>query len=215
MWTGFNPVTKELCEGLLPLATLFPQLSSAQIRSISGNSSKICVVLTEGQLHEWVAGDAAAKPPTLRLVMKNILEVRVGLTHVVALATAGTLHVWGSDPVITGEVVGPENVLPCGDCQFVSVRCGSQHNLALTSRGEIYSWGYGSYGQLGHGDTNSQTEPKLIEALAGLKVVAIECGSWHSVFLTGKELSTSANNNESAIRHVLGRVRRCLHLRLE
>lgn len=37
---------------------------------------------------------------------------------------------------------------------------------------------------MGHGDLEDQQVPKLIDALAGIKVVKIACGSWHSAALT-------------------------------
>lgn len=35
-------------------------------------------------------------------------------------------------------------------------------------------------GQLGHGDLEGHTEPQLIEALSGIKIVDIAAGGWHS-----------------------------------
>lgn len=43
-----------------------------------------------------------------------------------------------------------------------------------------------SRGQLGHGDLEDCDEPKLIEALAGLKVVQISASGWHSAVVTNQ-----------------------------
>ena len=43
--------------------------------------------------------------------------------------------------------------------------------------GELYSWGKGRYGRLGHGDSEDQTKPKLVEALLGYRVIDVACGS--------------------------------------
>jgi alpha-tubulin suppressor-like RCC1 family protein len=34
---------------------------------------------------------------------------------------------------------------------IVAVASGWRHSLALDAQGRVYSWGWGSYGQLGHG----------------------------------------------------------------
>lgn len=39
-------------------------------------------------------------------------------------------------------------------------------------------------GQLGHNDLEDCDIPKLVEALAGLKVVQISAGGWHSAVVT-------------------------------
>lgn len=57
---------------------------------------------------------------------------------------------------------------------------GAEHSLVLTSNGDILSWGCGLRGQLGHGDINSIEIPTLIEALAGIKVIDIGAGGFHS-----------------------------------
>ena len=42
--------------------------------------------------------------------------------------------------------------------------------------GELYTWGKGRYGRLGHGDSEDQTKPKLVEALLGCRVIDVACG---------------------------------------
>jgi E3 ubiquitin-protein ligase HERC2 len=53
----------------------------------------------------------------------------------------------------------------------------SKHFLVLTSSGEVFSWGCGDGGRLGHGDTYSQEEPTLIEALLGQTIVFVAVGN--------------------------------------
>jgi E3 ubiquitin-protein ligase HERC2 len=49
----------------------------------------------------------------------------------------------------------------------VDVACGGAHSAAITASGELYTWGKGRYGRLGHGDSDDQLKPKLVEALLG------------------------------------------------
>ncbi|CRK92458.1 CLUMA_CG006020, isoform A [Clunio marinus] len=64
------------------------------------------------------------------------------------------------------------------------ISCGMEHCVLLTSNGDVFSFGCGLRGALGHYEVNSLKVPKQIEALAGLKVVDIATGSFHSVVLT-------------------------------
>ncbi|XP_058454526.1 E3 ubiquitin-protein ligase HERC2 [Malaya genurostris] len=65
--------------------------------------------------------------------------------------------------------------------RIVKLVAGLEHCLLLTGNGDVYSWGGGLRGQLGNGEIKPhQEQPKLIEALAGLKIVDIAAGGWHS-----------------------------------
>ncbi|XP_051484806.1 RCC1 domain-containing protein 1 isoform X2 [Apus apus] len=57
---------------------------------------------------------------------------------------------------------------------------GHEHALALATSGEVYAWGGGRHGQLGHGTLESAQQPRLVEALAGLRMAAVAAGGWHS-----------------------------------
>ena len=48
----------------------------------------------------------------------------------------------------------------------------------------LFAWGRGEDGQLGLGDTNDQNEPTYVDALRGVSVQQIACGSGHTVVLT-------------------------------
>ena len=49
-------------------------------------------------------------------------------------------------------------------------------SLKKSFAGELYTWGKGRYGRLGHGDSEDQTKPKLVEALLGCRVIDVACG---------------------------------------
>ncbi|XP_071556273.1 RCC1 domain-containing protein 1 isoform X2 [Temnothorax nylanderi] len=68
--------------------------------------------------------------------------------------------------------------------KFVDLACGFDHTILLAENGDVYSMGMGIRGQLGHNDLENCDNPKLIEALAGLKVMQISAGGWHTAVVT-------------------------------
>ena len=68
--------------------------------------------------------------------------------------------------------------------RVVDVVCGKEHCLLLTEHGQVYSWGGGSRGQLGHGGLSSESSPRLISALDGLRITKIAAGGWHSACIS-------------------------------
>jgi len=78
----------------------------------------------------------------------------------------------------------PTRLPPLGGESIVAVSAGDSYSLALTADGAVWSWGYGGLGGLGHGDEQSQWQPKKIEAFAGQRVIAVSAGGSHSLVLT-------------------------------
>ncbi|XP_050355450.1 serine/threonine-protein kinase Nek9 [Nymphalis io] len=64
------------------------------------------------------------------------------------------------------------------------VECGYEHYMLLTTEGRVYTWGNGRRLQLGHGDLTNLDLPTEVEALAGIKIVKIKAGGWHSLALS-------------------------------
>ena len=58
--------------------------------------------------------------------------------------------------------------------------CGFNHVAILGSCGNIFTFGLGTRGQLGLGDLQSCSTPTLVDGIAGVKMVDVACGGWHS-----------------------------------
>ncbi|XP_034936896.1 protein RCC2 homolog isoform X2 [Chelonus insularis] len=69
--------------------------------------------------------------------------------------------------------------------KFIDIACGFEHTILLADNGTLYSMGSGR-GQLGHGDLEDCDEPRLIEALAGLNIMKVSAGGWHSGVITSE-----------------------------
>eukprot|EP00947_MAST-08B_sp_MAST-8B-sp1_P004750 g4750.t1 len=78
----------------------------------------------------------------------------------------------------------PKLIEALSSVRVCAVSAGEYHSLVLAEDGKVYSCGDGEFGRLGHGNTQSQLVPKIIEALSGVRVCAVSAGTWHSLFLT-------------------------------
>ena len=93
--------------------------------------------------------------------------------HYLALTISGEVFSWGcgdggrlghgdtssrDDPTLIEGLVG-KNV--------VQISCGSTYSAAITDSGELYTWGRGTYGRLGHGNSDDQNVPFQVNALKG------------------------------------------------
>ena len=67
--------------------------------------------------------------------------------------------------------------------EIALVAAGGDHTVVVTADGRAFSWGANSRGQLGLGHRNHTTTPQHIESVKR-KVVAVACGSMHSILLT-------------------------------
>lgn len=129
---------------------------------------------------------------------KTILRMAAGLRHSVALASDGTVAVWGGNNEFqlgTGNQVDahvPRSVdLTPGSSalagkRVVAVAAGAVHSLALCSDGSVAAWGNGLLGTGGDSTVLVPTAVSTeagVSALHGRKVVAISAGLASSLAL--------------------------------
>ncbi|XP_033921859.1 RCC1 domain-containing protein 1 isoform X3 [Melopsittacus undulatus] len=86
-------------------------------------------------------------------------------------------------PLLPGGFALPRppfyRALPAG-LRARSLALGTEHVLLLGTGGDVHAWGGGRHGQLGHGTLESEAQPRLVEALAGVPMAAVAAGGWHS-----------------------------------
>ncbi|XP_048506982.1 E3 ubiquitin-protein ligase HERC2 isoform X2 [Athalia rosae] len=171
-------------------------LSQLKPIHVAGGSKTLFIVSQEGKLYACGEGtngrlglgddNNVNEPRPIPFLSQYVIKkvaVHSGSKHALALTMGGKVFSWGE-----GEdgKLGHGNHLSLHKPRLIEalkskrirdVACGSGHSAAIASNGELYTWGLGEYGRLGHGDTNSQLRPKLVEALVGRRVIQVACGS--------------------------------------
>lgn len=122
----------------------------------------------------------------------RFLSVSAGWSHVLALATDGSVWGWGSNSggqlgidLVQSSVSTPTRIASdFGGVPVVAVVAGNCVSYALRSDGTVYSWGSNEVGLLGNGEgaTSPQLIPQRIEALDG--IVRIYAGENNAAALT-------------------------------
>ena len=166
----------------------------------SGDGYHAGAVMGDGEVYVWGASECgqlglggregAGEPRRVAaLEHKRVVGVAMGEAHTCCLTEARELCVWGNGE--DGQLglaaerlaAGPDMLRPQvhGGRQYVAAACGARHTVALTGSGEVHSCGGSAYGQLGHGNCEGRRTLGRVAALAGAGVVAVACGTRHSV----------------------------------
>jgi alpha-tubulin suppressor-like RCC1 family protein len=125
--------------------------------------------------------------------LRGVVDIDAGGSHSLAVTAEGGLYTWG-----TGRAIGhggdnytqrlvPTKVTGGGidEAVVVQVAAGYDHSMAKTVSGELYAWGWGSSGQLGHGEKENLAVPRVVEGLGGA-VVCMSGGEKYSLVTTAE-----------------------------
>lgn len=97
----------------------------------------------------------------------------------------GKLYLWGK--TLGQEICSATPIQ--GGTHFRSVRLGKSFGIAQTKEGRSFSWGENQNGELGTGDFDSLSEPKLVEHIAEYCVKDFAVGHNFTMALTYGKLS--------------------------
>lgn len=127
---------------------------------------------------------------------KTITKVAAGLLHSVALASDGTVYTWGYNYYgqlgrgNTTDSNVPVAVSTSGALSgktITQVATGLYHSIVLASDGTVYTWGYNFYGQLGNGNTGTDSNvPVAVSTsgvLSGKTITQVAAGGYYSIAL--------------------------------
>jgi alpha-tubulin suppressor-like RCC1 family protein len=150
---------------------------------VMGENSNGCLGVTEKQVKTFTISG--------QLSGKQLISFSNGSYHVVARSSTRNIYCWGFNN--TGQMgkgtngnhsETPEmNEFLSTKC-IVDVCCGDWHSLALTSTGEVYAWGDNQFGQIGNGSSKTMESVPAKLIFQGHSIIAISCGSLHSMALT-------------------------------
>jgi len=196
----------EVFAGHLPLPRRLACLGGVRVIQVSCGERHGLALSAEGAVWSWGRDSngqlgrfgSAGAPPEGRVAGPGLLEslsyVRVvvisaGGLHSLALSERGELFSWGAGrdgKLGHGDGAArplPQCVAALRDVPIARVSAGDSHSLAVSRAGELFSFGLGECGRLGHGDEESLSLPKKVEALRDARVRAIAAGFYHSIVL--------------------------------
>lgn len=178
-----------------PTAMMLPDESGSIVEVAAGNLHSLLLGSSgsiwsvgagwEGPLGHGDMASTAIPRPVVGLSSVRIERIAAGDVHSLALSGTGEVWSWGWGAYgqlghgATASLTTPRRIehLPC----VVQISAGSSHSLFVCSRGRVHTCGRADDGQCGHGPARGaraaeQPEPELlprvVEALAGLQVVA-------------------------------------------
>ncbi len=117
----------------------------------------------------------------------------VGSNHTVLLSTEGVVYTFGRGDdgrLGHGNTAGRLQPTPIDHENLdghaiIDVAAGSSHTVLLSADGTVFTFGSGSWGRLGHGDSDVRLVPTAIESLLldGYRIVRIAAGGTHTLLL--------------------------------
>ena len=149
---------------------------------------------SQGQLGTGSRAHQLAPALVLSLHTQRVVKVACGGDHTCALTSGGQVFVWGKSANgrlglgagVPDVVDTPQRLRALARHRIADVVCGWSHTMCLTDEGAVYTWGKGQDGQLGHGTTQDEPEPRLVSYFGAhhIKVVALAGGYFHSAALS-------------------------------
>jgi alpha-tubulin suppressor-like RCC1 family protein len=186
-------------------------LASQSVTSVLTGNGRSHAITADGKVYSWGANDSGqlgdgttiprnqpvAVDMSGALAGKVVTALSANHVYTLALTSDGKVYSWGANfggqlglgdttdrstpQLVQGALAGKT---------IVSISAGLAHALALASDGTVYGWGNNLYRTLGDGTTTTRLSPVAMNTagtlLAGKTITAIQCASYHNVFLTSE-----------------------------
>lgn len=150
-------------------------------------------------------GAAAPKTMTTWIPAMNGAGI-VGVNNTIVIKDDGSVWAWGSNPGgVLGDGTTTNRTTPVAATSVnaltgaaVTITEGSGHTVCVKDTGNLYAWGANSLGQLGNGNTTSQTSPTLITGATGT-VSAAAAGSFTVALKSDGTVRTWGDNSSGQL----------------
>ncbi|CAN7059601.1 unnamed protein product [Brassica oleracea var. botrytis] len=191
----------------LNLPCVVSGLEGVEVVRVAANGDHSAAISANGELFTWgrgFCGSPDVQTPQCLPSSQSFREVALGWNHALLLTFDGKVFKLGntlnkqnekqqlqedSSETLLEKVPGFDGV------NVLQIAAGAEHSAAVTESGEVQTWGWGEHGQLGHGDTNDQTNPQLVSLGSGdlqTKETNVYCGSGFTYVVRRKQQLSSS-----------------------
>jgi alpha-tubulin suppressor-like RCC1 family protein len=166
------------------------------------------VVSLDGRLGHGGEEDEHVPRVVEALTGKKVVGASAGSLHTVVWTEGGEVYTFGhGDDRRLGHGGDEDEHVPrvveaLAGKKVVGALIGSRHTVVWTEGGDVYTFGDGDGGMLGHGGDEDEHVPRVVEALAGQKVVGAAAGTDHTLVWTeGGEVYTFGDGEDGRLGH--------------
>ncbi|GJN01947.1 hypothetical protein PR202_ga19252 [Eleusine coracana subsp. coracana] len=195
------------------LPKLVDSTNMIDVQSIVCGENHAAIITKKGEVYSWgnegngrtgrQENISASRPRIVEaLASFHVKSVAYGSKHTYAVMVSGELFEWGegahslgllNDCYVRNQWLPHKLFSPMDGISVSNVACGPWHTAIITSSGQLFTYGDGTFGVLGHGDTQAIAQPKEVDSLKGLRVKCVACGPWHTAAIV--EVARSFKNN--------------------